>query len=276
MTKKLLVLVPLLIGLPLFATGALRRPPVAPLPSFIDGPFSLPPEYGTTPADWLNRALERLSPDRVTWLETRIRQRRLTGAIPFESEGKLLLGPDHCARLELTVQTGAMSGRWLVVSDGHAYAHVSQVASDTPTVTSGLLAPLPQPDQPTPRSRTELLRDLGCGGPLLLLQDVRSRLQDLVGQTGRYHGQPVLRIHGRLSLAGAVGAQPKTADAADFCYLYLDARTLWPSRVEWWGASRKEERRLLLEIEFQGQQLNRPLSHEECVRAFTYRPESTP
>ncbi len=92
----------------------------------------------------------------------------------------------------------------------------------------------------------------------------------LTAQTGRLRGRPALRIHGRPTTAWTVA--PGTA-AADFCYLYLDAQTLWPSRVEWWAGDRHSNPRLLLEIEFRDPQLNRPLSLAECIHAFSYRPK---
>jgi hypothetical protein len=274
MPKKFLLLLPFLIGLPLFATGALRRPTLAPVPSFAAEPLTLPTELGpaANAASVLDRAIERLSPECVVWLETKVHQRRLAGPIAFESEGTLLIGPNFCARLELAVRTGALSGRWLVVSDGHAYAHVSQVAEDAPVIVSGLLALAPDADQPASRPPAERLRELGCGGPLPLLQDLRSRLRDLTAQAGRYLGRPVVRIQGRL--AGGAFAE-NTAIRADFCYVYFDACALWPSRIEWWVANPRDAPRLQLEIDFRDPQLNRALSLEECTQAFTYRPESS-
>jgi hypothetical protein len=256
----------------LFLTGALRRPALAPVARFTIVPVSLAADvapHGLAAADLLNRAIDRLDPAKVAWLRLKVWQRMCAGEIAFESEGTLQLGPKHCARLELAVHTGAVPGRWLVVSDGHALAHVVQLGDEKPTVASQLLDPLRQPDQPAPPPVDETLRGLGCGGPLPLLVDLRTRLRDLTAQTGRLHGRPTVRIHGRLQAASA--AAPGTP-TADFCYLYLEAPTLWPSRVEWWASGRKTPLHLLLEIEFRDAQLNHPLSLAECVRMFSYRP----
>jgi hypothetical protein len=270
MPKKLLLLVPLLTALPLFLTGALRRPTIAPVTPFISEAIPLSPERaGLGAGEVLQGALDRLNPTRVSWLSMKIWQRMHHGESRFESEGTLLLGPEYCARLELTARSGAVPGRWLVVSDGHALAHVIQLGDDAPTVVSGLLVPPHEPGQPAPMPPDVALRSLGCGGPYPLLLDLRARLRELTAQTGRLRGQAVVRIHGRLT-----GAPPAGGTAgADFCYLYLDAQRLWPSRVEWW-AGEKTNPRLLLEMEYREPQLNRPLPYAECIRAFSYRPRS--
>ena len=273
MPKKLVLLVPLLTALPLFLTGALRRPLLAPPTPFTIENIALRPEVaprGVNAADLLRSAIDRLEPARIAWLSARLWQRMHAGDIAFESEGTLQLGPDHCARLQLTVRTGGVPGRWLVVSDGHALAHAVQLGDDPPTIVSRLLVPAPNPEQPAPPPPDQSLRGLGCGGPRPLLVELRSRLRALTAQTGRLHGRPTVRIQGRLHPP----APPAGANApADFCYLYLDAHLLWPSRVEWWAGDRKTNPRLLLELEFRDPQLNRPLPLDECIRAFSYRPD---
>lgn len=273
MPKKLLLLVPLLTALPFFVTGALCRPAVAPIAPFAIESISLNAELaprGLAADDLLQRTINRLDPAHLAWLRLKLWQRMRAGEIVFESEGTLQLGPEHCARLELAVLSGAVPGRWLVVSDGHALAHVVQLGDDAPAVTSRLLVPPHEPDKPAPPPADVTLRGLGCGGPHPLLLDLRGRLRQLTAQTGRLHGRPMVRLYGRLNAAAAPA--PGTP-AADFCYLYLDAQTLWPSRVEWWAGEQKTNPRLLLEMEFREPQLNHPLPFDECVRAFSYRPQ---
>jgi hypothetical protein len=51
--------------------------------------------------------------------------------------------------------------------------------------------------------------------------------------------------------------------------LYLDAQTLWPLRVEWWGAERPTHvSKLLLQTEYRAPVLNQPLSDERCAAEF--------
>lgn len=273
MSNKLFLLLPLLAGVPLVLTGALSRPPAdTAAPPFLAQPIQwTAPEGG--PAGLFDRAVERLSPERITWLQVTLWQRMSTADLAFESQGSLQIGPRNCARLDVTVNAGACPGHWLIVSDGHALAQVVQLGTGTPKVNTRLLVPpMQDADQPGQTPSAETLRALGCGGPHPLLKDLRARLRDLTLQTGRMRGRPVARLRGRLDVAGAVPAAG-TAVAADFCYLYLDPETLWPARLEWWGATPERVQRLLLEIEFRDPQVNRPLSLTECMRVFSYCPE---
>ena len=57
------------------------------------------------------------------------------------------------------------------------------------------------------------------------------------------------------------------------CHLYLDARTYWPERVEWWGPSTTGGGdRLLVQMEFRHPVFNRPLPAETCTRLFAFQP----
>src|SRR5260221_314114 len=139
MSNKLFLLLPLLAGVPLFLTGALSRPPadIAASP-FLPQPIQwAAPEGGA--ASLFDRALERLSPERVAWLQVTLWQRMAAAEPAFESQGSLQLGPRNCARLDLAVSTGVCPGRWLVVSDGHALAQVVQLGRRAPRVTARLL-----------------------------------------------------------------------------------------------------------------------------------------
>jgi hypothetical protein len=274
MSKKLLLFLPFVTAL-VFVPGALRRSPVSPASSFVPQPISLAPDLsdvGSSASSLLDRAVARLAPARLTWLKVTLWQRMAGSDVPFESEGTLQLGPQHCARLDLSVRTGAIASRWLVVSDGNAVAHVVQLGAGAAKVKSQLLKPAVEHGQAPPPPAGQTLRELGCGGPHALLVDLRGRMRDLTAQTGRLDAKPLVRVHGRLD-AAQLAPHAGTAVAADFCYVYLEAQTLWPARLEWWGHDVKASPRLLLEMEFRRPELNRPLSLDECIRAFSYRPE---
>jgi hypothetical protein len=276
MSRTPLVLLALFVVVPLFLTGALHRSPVhnTPPPVFVPNAVALPNEWKDAGvATLFDRAIERLSPERLAWLHVIVWQRMAVAEVPFESTGALQIGPDHCVRFDLAIHAGASPGHRLVVSDGRCVAQVVRLGKAEPTVTCCLLVPEGLGGrQPPPKNPAETLRDLGCGGPYPLLKDLHGKLKELSMQSGLLQGRPQVRVQGRLSPAPRA-AEPATAVAADFCYLYLDAQTLWPGRLEWWAAHGARDQRLLLEIEFRDPQLNRPLSLPECIRAFSYRPE---
>ncbi len=276
MMNKLLYLLPLFSALPLFLSGALRRPPAPPESAFRAAPVALGPDVAplvADPAGLLGQAIDRLAPARVAWLRVDLWQRMTAGDVAYESTGTLQLGPKQCARLDVAVQTSGAAARWLVVSDGRAYVHVVKLGDDAPVVTSRLFIPDdPDPALPAPRPAGEALIDLGCGGPHAVLKDLRSRLRATAAQTGHWRGHAVVCVSGRLDSAQAVPAAG-TAAAADFCYLYLDAQTLWPARIEWWGPDARRVSRPMLEMEFRDPHVNEPLSLPDCIRTFSYQPE---
>ena len=272
MSKKFVFLLPLLSAAPLFLAGALRLPVAEPPASFVPRAVSLAPEFASVDAKaLLERAVDRLSPERIRWLHVHLRQQMGTSAAAFESEGTLQLGPDHCVRLDLTVRTGVIPARRLVVSDGRAVAEVTQLGFGPPRATTRLLGPVSAPSTQSPEPPAEALCQLGCGGPYPLLKDLQTRLRALAAETGVWQRSSVVRLRGVLA-AGPTGVATSPV-AADFCYLYLDAQSLWPHRLEWWGTGSKQLARPVLALEFTDPQVNRPLSLDECVRVFSYQPE---
>jgi hypothetical protein len=269
MSKKLVLLLPLFAGLPLLLTGAIRRPApeLAPISVFHAEAITLAPDVaspGMGATEFLDRAVDRVSPPRLGWLHVGLWQRMRSADLAFESQGTLQIGPNHCVRLDLAVRAGAGTGRRLVVSDGNAVACIVQRGNSIPEVTTRSLTEKPT-DTPQPPP-ADALRDLGCGGPYPLLNDLRQNMREMSLETGKLQGRPVLRIGGRLTIRDG------SSVPADFCYLYLQAQTLWPSRLEWWERGRGQGRPLL-EIEFRDPVVNRPLTLPECIRAFSYSPD---
>src|SRR5262249_47178257 len=116
--------------------------------------------------------------------------------------------------------------------------------------------------------RERLLVAKGCGGPHAILADLKTRLKELSLATGMSGGAAAICISGQLDCDPSSLSQGKPlARPARTCRLYLDAQTLVPMRIEWWGTGG-----LVLEIAFSDVVLNQPLSHEECVREFTFTP----
>ena len=265
MPKNLLLLLPLLTLGTLSLMGARHGPfAQAPLPAeslFV--PQTVPLNHAligdeATGEQLLNRALENLAPGRMAWLHTRVWQKMIDREAHFEAEGTLTLGPHHCARLELTMRPG---GKLLVVSDGHALAEVVRVAGEPPAVIGD---PLPTDDRDT------MLRDKGCGGPRTLLADLRQKLRQPKLQTGRLRDAAVIQVKGELD--ATVPEELRTEVPVQFGYVYLDAQTLWPHRVEWRGRDRAGQLRTIVQVEYRDPVLNRELSLAECARVFTYHP----
>jgi hypothetical protein len=221
---------------------------------------------GVTAADLLAKAIEKLAPERTAWLKAKIRQTMNDNGAVFHAEGVLQRGPNHCARLELETMRDGVRGRLVVVSDGELLVQVRRAGSAAPIARLERLPPL-SPDAPAEgaAAREKHLDAKGGGGPRGLLQQFRQRSKNGKLQTGLLDGAPVIQIKADLD-----PAPPKTP--ARLGYAYLDAKTLWPRRIEWWSPDKTDAARPLVQIEFLEPEINHALSLEECTLAFSYQP----
>lgn len=277
MSKKKVALVPVFACFLLLAMGALNHqsssPSLAPGPSFLAQTVSLGPGLDDLgPTQLLERAVANLGPARVSWLRVATWQKQADDEVSFEADGVLVRGPHHCARLELTVRAGKEPATVVTVSDGVSWAQSRRLPGRSAEVTAQRFTT----DEMTAMSagqREDVLNAHGCGGPHGLLVELARHLQNLQTTRGIWQAKPVLRLEGTLD--GASQGPPETCWLAPprFCHLYLDAQTLWPHRVEWWAAKADGSPFLLLQVEFRSPEINLPLTHEECVRAFTFQPE---
>ncbi len=212
----------------------------------------LPPMLdGLSPQQLLLQASEAFGSDRVQWLHARLWQRYCDEHVDFVAEGRLLIGPKNCARLEWTICTGGAQSEIIVVSDGYALAHalIGQVASQSLTALDD-------------REIATVLSEKGCGGPQGLLADLSARMNDVAMDTGQWNGQEVIRLQGNLK-------EPVGQGSGQRVCLFLDAQTLWPIRVEQWSG-RAEASILIWQFEFREPRLNSALSDAECIREFTF------
>jgi hypothetical protein len=220
------------------------------------------------PEKILARAVAALEPDRVPWLVVKTWQKQVDDEISFEADGRLVRGPNHCARLDLTVRGGADPTSLIVVSDGVGLARACRLANKRAEVASQrFLSPTKTPLN-GPQIE-QVLSAHGCGGPHRLLKDLANKLVNLQMDMGVWRGKGVARLTGSLKARepdeSRFTAEPK------LCRIYLDAQTLWPHRVEWWTARKPNDPDFLfLQLEYREPQLNQPLTHEDCVREFTY------
>jgi hypothetical protein len=221
----------------------------------------------------LTHAIANLSSDKVSWLKTKIRQTMTDADSTYCAEGTLLRGPNHCARLEMKALTGGSESRLLVVSDGDHLALERAFPGVEPKIVSN---PLPEAAGTTRQdesARDEYLAARGCGGPGAVLRKLQVSLQNLKLQTGLLQGRPVIQLKGDLDPRHE--RDPAiSAIRLRCCFLFLDAQTLWPVRVEWWGSNSSRGLRCVLQTEFLDPVLNQELTVEQCVQAFSYQPGS--
>jgi hypothetical protein len=213
----------------------------------------------------LEKASEKLRPTRVAWMKTKIRQSMTDSDSNFVAEGFLQRGPNHCARLEMDIDTNGHRTRLLVVSDGTVVAQVREAPGEAPALAIDDLV-----DQAS--ARDAFLDSKGAGGPLMLLALFRKNLHNASLRTGLLQERGVIQIKGDLEPA-SMSICACTSITVRFGYVYLDATTLWPTRMEWWGLDKECNPRPILRIEFLDPELNQALSDAECARLFSYQPK---
>jgi hypothetical protein len=244
----------------------------------------------------LEKALGKLGVEEAGWLNTKIRQTVYGADSRFVAEGFLQRGPNQCARMEMEVvaeggspATSATGPSWsgsrqtsgaaraclVIVSDGEILAQVQKLPGVKPTATVERLPALTQATHEKDQAaRAAFLAAKGCGGPAALLRPIQQHLLNGTLQTGLLCDRPVIQLKARLDPAKVPAFSAAKLAALSAC-VYLDARTLWPMRIEWSGAHSGKAARPLLQIEFRAPIVGVALEDEECAHMFSYRPDGS-
>jgi hypothetical protein len=223
----------------------------------------------------LEKALQKLDAEEAAWLNTKIRQTVHNADSCFVAEGFLQRGPRQCARLELEIVSSGARSRFVVVSDGEILAQVQKTqASRSVAEVVRLPAIESEAAEKSQAVRAAFLDGKNCGGPAALLRPIHQHLKAGTLQTGLLHEHPVIHVKGDLDL----GKFPAFADTNLTVFsvsVFLDARTLWPVCIEWWGANGTKAARPLAQIEFREPIIGVPITDDECASMFSYSPNGS-
>lgn len=224
---------------------------------------------GANAMQLLEKALEKLGGPRTAWMKTKIRQTITDADSNFVAEGFLQRGPNHCARLEMNI---GQHGRLRVVSDGEVVAQVRNIPGKAPdVVVERLPGAAADSEDDISAVREKYLSGKSCGGPAALLQQLRRHLQKGELQTGLLQGTAVIQVKGVIDPGATTMCAVTTVPLRD-ASIYLDATTLWPHRLEWWGRDKTNTLRSIVRLEFLEPQIGQELSAEACMRMFSYKP----
>jgi len=223
------------------AAPTLPQAPTLPMPA---GPFRDDPAALRT----LEQAVKALDMERLRWIKAGLWQKASLPTLNYQSEGTYVSGPDHRLLLDLKVQVGSTTSRLHVVSDGRTLWQVEKVGTGERSVgkvaLEHLLETLRRPET-TPAHRAEFYGYQFFGGPVPLLQGLRSRLTFVRQENVQWRGKSVRLLTGVRKDEAAASGVPRQ------CRLFMDAQTLWPHRLEWWGPGTEASGdSLLLEVEF--------------------------
>jgi hypothetical protein len=262
------------------AASVAPAPAASPFAEALPVPPAPAPREDAAAERCLEQALEALKPERVHWLETTIRQKVQLPGYAYEADGSYHLAPGQRFRMEMHTRCGETESTLLMVSDGRALWQGDRSGDGvwenvTRLNLSEVFGHEVMNGPAGPRLRSEFLQRPHFQGMTPLLRNLRSRLVWARREVLHRAGEEQIRL---------VGVWPKKEVAKlappdeawpiglpRQCHLYLDARTYWPQRVEWWGPSDGAER-LLVQMEFRNPVFNRPLPVDVCARLFTFQP----
>ncbi len=244
----------------LLLTGALGQPSYRPAADFVAD--SAP----SSASSLLDQVCQLWSPARVAWLRMTVLQKMSDSACEYEAEGQCWIGPGNRLRLEMASRTPRHASRLVVVSDGKTLVRATPAHGGQPRSSQIRLEGA--------EDARGVLAEHGFAGVSTLLENVRRGMHEPRCESGQCHGRPVIRVSGAWSPNDQLPRELRAPVRPRQCVLYLDRQTLWPLRLEWWGARHAETHLVpLLHMEFRDAVVNEPLSAEECARVFTFRPE---
>jgi hypothetical protein len=228
----------------------------------------------------LDQVLDAFKAERVTWLEMDLWQKVQLPGCTYEAEGIYRLAPGQRFRLELHTHPGEGEGTLLSVSDGRELWQAERsVQGQWENVTRVNLSEVfaVMNGQASRQLREEFLQRPHFQGMLPLLRDLRCRLVWARSEAIRQASGECVRLVGvwprEEALRQAAPDQPWPIALPRQCHLYLDARTSWPQRIEWWGPNKAGGfDRLLVQMEFRNPVFNRPLPPQTCARLFAFQP----
>jgi hypothetical protein len=238
------------------------------------------PETDEAAERCLEQALGALKADGLAWLEMGIWQKVQLPAYAFEADGTYRLAPGQRFRMEMHTHAGEGEGTLLMVSDGRdlwqaerpgqgAWENVTRLnLAEVFAVMNGPSAA---------QLRDEFLERPHFQGLTPLLRALRNRLVWARGEVIRKSGRERIHLVGVWSREEASKHvepdEPWPTGLPRQCHLYLDARTYWPERVEWWGPNAvRGADHLLVQMEFRNPVFNHPLSPEVCEKLFAFQP----
>ncbi len=253
-------------GVLLVFVAAAPTQPAAPTLSVPNGPY----RGDGTALRTLDQAVRALDMDRLGWLKADLWQQATLPTLTYLAEGTYLGGADHRLRLDLQVHVGAMTSRMQVVSDGQTLWQIEQVGGGERTVAkvelNRVLEVLQKPET-SAAQRAEFYGHQFFGGPVPLLQGLRDHVTFIRQDSVVWNGKPVRLLTGMREKRSSDKDWP--AHLPRQCRLFLDARTLWPHRLEWWGPGLEPAGdTLLLQVEFRN-----PATLQSVPEAtFAYQP----
>jgi len=232
-----------------------------------------------------DEAIGRLVPGKIDWLQCRIRQQVTMPGLSYTAEGRYLLAPEHRFRLEVQTRTGERAGSLVIVSDGVNLWQANRIGAGkwekvTRVGVKEVLATLDGAGNAA-RLRSEFLEGPKFSGIVPLLRALRGRLVWVARTPSRDNSTDVFELTGvwpPAALREKVPADhPWPGGLPRQCKIVLEAGTLWPRRIEWWGPLGEQgPDQVLARTEYTGAVIDQPLAEDVAAQTFTFTPGDAP
>jgi hypothetical protein len=216
-----------------------------------------PPKPDPEATKLVEQAISKMDLKQLGWIETTLWQRMHFQGLEFAASGRYIVGPDFHVRLDLTVDLSDLTGSIEVVGDGKMIWEASQIGKEPRVVhrrikLADVLAVLNRREVPA-AMRTEYAENQAFAGIAPLLKALQLRVVfTKLEKNVSWKGHTDYRLTGVWNPQQVPPpAPPHSANQPQRCELYLDEKTLWPDRIEWWGEAPPQTGEvLLLEMEF--------------------------
>jgi hypothetical protein len=288
------LLLPMLVGVAIIVAGAMAQqtsPPNQPSKSPADAkaasgqagktsadipPPPKPPQADPAATKVLDNAVNA---KRFDWVQTTFWEQVDVQGLSFQAQGTYLSAPGNRLHLDLQVHIGGTVGRLEIVSDGTTLYEADKIGDGERTITKvvelkKVLETLNIPDMSKEVS-DEFFQSQAFYGVIPLLKSIQQRMTVTKKENLRWHGHEVVQLTAEWSGAVAKeftqdGKQQWPPFVPRQCRLFLDAKTLWPHRLEWWGPARPgADNSLLVQMEFRNPN-HEPLDEARCKKEFTF------
>lgn len=268
------------LGLGIWWMSAVAQQPAQPAKPVTPTP---PPKLDPDAKLVLDDAIKALDRQRLAWIETTIWQQMDVQGVLFQAEGIYLAGPEHRLHMNLKVHLGDSIGKMETVCDGSTFWEVTQLGSAERHITKIELGKV---DEGLKRASVsakvwdEFFQNLHFAGVMPLLQSMQQNMTPTQRENVRWNGQDVVKLTAVWSASMVKNITPTDKHAwpsflPKQCRLYLDEKTRWPHRIEWWGpAPPRDDNSLLLQMEFRNPKFAK-MSEERCARVFKFDPGSS-
>lgn len=224
----------------------------------------------------LAQAVAALDPDRVHSIETMIWQKVMMNDLKYQAEGRYLSGPDGRFRLDLRTRVNSLEGQYRLISDGQAISQATRIGGEAWKIAKPVeLSKLLPTDKTSPAlSPDGFVQEPLAGGLFVMVRDLKQNMVWANKETVQRKEKVLYKLTGVWTAGMAREIvpvdKPWPVGTPRLARLYLDVKTLWPHRLEWWGPDPPRSGIvLLMQTEFREPVLNQALSPERCAREFT-------